>query len=271
MSAHPAERQFWTEADRGPRLAVQLVVFVLLLALLVGLYQGIPLALKRTRPPSVDIPVLRGVQEAIALDIMRRAGLHPQVVRREFHEEVPAGAVIATSPPAGRTVRTGRTVHLVLSAGSAFRQVPPLIGLTRPRAAARLAERGLRLQRVQEETSAAVPPGRVIRHTPPAGTRVQRGTGVTLVLSSGPERSGFGAVPSVRDSRVQYKEALVEVPVQGIGVQEVKVVVSDDDGERAVYRQFHAPGELVQVRVEGRGTVVVKVYLNGHLLEAKQL
>jgi serine/threonine-protein kinase len=68
--------------------------------------------------------------------------------------------------------------------------VPPVEGLTRADAAARLADQGLRLRGVANEGrySEKVPAGKVMRQSPDARTLVKRGSGVTVVLSLGPQR-----------------------------------------------------------------------------------
>ncbi|HWM93512.1 MAG TPA: PASTA domain-containing protein [Thermoanaerobaculia bacterium] len=68
--------------------------------------------------------------------------------------------------------------------------VPPVEGLARGEAAARLADQGLRLRGVENEGrySEKVPAGHVVRQSPDARTLVKRGSGVTVVLSNGPQR-----------------------------------------------------------------------------------
>lgn len=68
--------------------------------------------------------------------------------------------------------------------------VPVVEGLSRAEASARLADQGLRLRGVENEGrySEKVPAGHVVRQNPDARTLVKRGSGVTVVLSKGPQR-----------------------------------------------------------------------------------
>jgi beta-lactam-binding protein with PASTA domain len=68
--------------------------------------------------------------------------------------------------------------------------VPVVEGLSRGEASARLADQGLRLRGVENEGrySEKVPAGHVVRQNPDARTLVKRGSGVTVVLSKGPQR-----------------------------------------------------------------------------------
>jgi eukaryotic-like serine/threonine-protein kinase len=68
--------------------------------------------------------------------------------------------------------------------------VPPVEGLSQADAATRLADQGLRLRGVDNEGrySEKVPAGKILRQNPDARTLVKRGSGVTVVLSKGPQR-----------------------------------------------------------------------------------
>jgi serine/threonine-protein kinase len=68
--------------------------------------------------------------------------------------------------------------------------VPPVEGLTQADAATRLADQGLRLRGVENagRYSEKVPAGKVLVQNPDARTLVKRGSGVTVVLSMGPQR-----------------------------------------------------------------------------------
>lgn len=68
--------------------------------------------------------------------------------------------------------------------------VPPVEGLSQADAAARLADQGLRLRGIENEGrySEKVPAGKILRQNPDARTLVKRGSGVTVVLSRGPQR-----------------------------------------------------------------------------------
>lgn len=68
--------------------------------------------------------------------------------------------------------------------------VPSVEGLSRGEAGARLADQGLRLRGVEDEGrySEKVPAGHVVTQNPDASTLVKRGSGVSVVLSLGPQR-----------------------------------------------------------------------------------
>jgi eukaryotic-like serine/threonine-protein kinase len=94
--------------------------------------------------------------------------------------------VIAQDPGAGERVNEGSTVTLTVSGGPGTVSVPPVEGLGERRARARIADAGLVVDRVEQRADEEVREGRVVATSPPAGMIVQRGSEVTLFVSSGP-------------------------------------------------------------------------------------
>ncbi len=71
-----------------------------------------------------------------------------------------------------------------LHAGPETVELPNLVGMTKEKALAALAELGLEAS-VTEEPMQGIPAGLVARHSPPAGTELEAGSLVALVVSSG--------------------------------------------------------------------------------------
>jgi serine/threonine-protein kinase len=131
-------------------------------------------------PNWVDRPITQVRQEANELSLRLDEG-----DEREPSDEIEEGNVISTDPGAGAEVEEGSTVRVVVSDGPAQVEVPPLIGQTRDEAGRSLERVGLNLGNVTEENSGA-PEGTVIRTDPTAGTAVEEGDFVDIVLSLGP-------------------------------------------------------------------------------------
>ena len=101
--------------------------------------------------------------------------------------------------------------------------VPDVTGLSRQDATARLEALELRVD-VNEEPSPDVPRGTVIRTNPTAGSQLQRGTSVTLTVSSGREITD---VPDVTDmTAAEAERALADVGL--LLEQQVEEDTSDD-------------------------------------------
>jgi eukaryotic-like serine/threonine-protein kinase len=104
----------------------------------------------------------------------------------DFSEDVPEDSVIRTDPEAGTQVREGDRITVFVSTGEETVEVPTLVGQTRNEANITLTQADLRLGAVDDEFSDR-PEGTVIRSNPAAGTTVDTGSQVDIVLSRGPE------------------------------------------------------------------------------------
>jgi serine/threonine-protein kinase len=74
-----------------------------------------------------------------------------------------------------------------VSTGEPKAIVPDLVGMTQADAVAALTEAGLAVGDVTTQASASIDAGRVMAQDPPADTKVERGSVVDIVLSTGPE------------------------------------------------------------------------------------
>jgi eukaryotic-like serine/threonine-protein kinase len=144
------------------------------------------------RPHDVAVPAVVGQDVQTASAKLRDAGLRARVVRATSAK--PVDQVIAEDPSGGAQAAKGSTVTLTVSRGPGDVTVPPVDGLDEKQATSALAKAGLVVERTTTESDDAVPSGEAIRTSPGAGTPVAKGSGVTLVLSSGPQQV---AVPDV--------------------------------------------------------------------------
>ena len=108
-------------------------------------------------------------------------------------EVVPIGNVISWAVPddptlvAGSQVLPGRLVRVVSSIGPAPRTVPDLVGLTFADAQATVEPLALGVSEAERQFSDTVPIDTVISQTPLPGEQVERGTGIVVVVSKGPD------------------------------------------------------------------------------------
>ena len=94
--------------------------------------------------------------------------------------------VLAQDPAPDTEVPTGSGVDLVLSAGPAQVEVPEVRDLPEPDAVAALEAAGLVVTVTETRANDNIAPGDALRTEPEAGTLVDPGSGVTLILSAGP-------------------------------------------------------------------------------------
>jgi eukaryotic-like serine/threonine-protein kinase len=134
----------------------------------------------------VTVPEVRGAPEAAAKQALSRRGLRSDV-SRQTSPNVAAGTVIGQDPGPGVEVEEGATVQLVVSDGPGVARIPDVRGEGRNAARRALTRLGF-MVREREEASSEVGENRVVETTPAAGTELERGETVTLVVSSGAPR-----------------------------------------------------------------------------------
>ena len=108
-------------------------------------------------------------------------------------EVVPIGTVISWTVPddptlvAGSQVLPDRVVRVVSSTGPAPRTVPNLVGLTFTDAQVTVEPLALGVSEAERQFSDTVPVDTVISQSPPPGEQVEKGTGIVVVVSKGPD------------------------------------------------------------------------------------
>jgi len=190
-----------------------------------------------TRPANVTVPHVVGQDVASATAELHAAGLKASVDRVASSRAV--DQVLAQDPGAGGEAKDGSTVTLTVSSGPGQVAVPSVDGLGERKATATLTDAGLVVDRVVRQADDTVPEGHVIKTSPAAGTTIDRGTNVTLFVSSGPR---LVKVPNVVNLTKQAAQ-------QTLGDQGFQVVVTEEGSDTAdpgtVLRQDPAAGTAV--------------------------
>jgi serine/threonine-protein kinase len=177
----PSEAYVYPEEPLAPREPRDGRWWLWLLAVLVaGLGLAAVLLLPGTQ--KVGVPTVVGADQANAEAKLRQDGFRIDTVQKTA--EQPAGQVIGQDPTGGTKAKKGSTVTLTVSAGPQQVAVPQVVGLTVSSARGRLSKAGLQASE-REENSDTVAQGRVISVSPSEGQKVDKGSSVTLVVSSG--------------------------------------------------------------------------------------
>jgi beta-lactam-binding protein with PASTA domain/predicted Ser/Thr protein kinase len=158
----------------------------------------------------VTVPKVAGINESLAVDKLRAAGLVPQVAR-DFSNEVPKGTVIDQSPAAGEKVAPHSNVDMTVSKGKETVTVPSVIGKNRDDAISTLVNAGLDPRAFPVASTKAV--DTVTGQDPPAGKVIEKGSRVRINYSSGPAEID---VPSVIG--LQFDQASSALQAQGFAV-----------------------------------------------------
>ena len=122
--------------------------------------------------------------EAEAIEMLKSHGIIVNIVREE-NREVAAGTVFKQSVAAGTEIKAGTTVTLTVSKGFEV-TVPNVVGQAKGEAQKNLMSAGL-ASTVTYQSSTSVPKDHVISQSIKAGEKVNQGTTVNLVVSTGTE------------------------------------------------------------------------------------
>jgi len=133
-------------------------------------------------PEQVSVENVIGVPLDAAQDTLKNQGLKVKVERQE--SDAPTNQVIGTDPVAATTVDVGSTVTVTVSEGQT--EVPDVVGFGERRATKTLQGAGFAVDPVSDPT-ATEKAGKVVRQSPAAGTPLNSGDTVTIVVSAKPE------------------------------------------------------------------------------------
>jgi eukaryotic-like serine/threonine-protein kinase len=131
-------------------------------------------------PEQVTVPDVTGLTRDSAEARLRDEGL--EVALDEQESDEPEGDVISQSPAGGTRVSRGSTVTIVVSTGRPQVDVPDVVGMSDERATARLTGAGLTVTRQERTVTDPTQDGVVIEQRPGAGTQVDQGDQVVIVV-----------------------------------------------------------------------------------------
>lgn len=161
--------------------------------------------------PLVGLLDVRGYSALDAQRSLQAQGFAVTMVRK--YDISAKDNVIDQQPKAGTQVPQNSRVTLIVSNGAEPVTVPNFVGMSASKAQAVATRLGILLDSSQQASVAGAPPGTIASQDPAAGTRVQKGAGVTAVVSTGIQ-SGPAAAAGVTTLTVPvvvgkpYQEAI---------------------------------------------------------------
>jgi eukaryotic-like serine/threonine-protein kinase len=198
-------------------------------------------------PGTVRVPTVRGLPQAVAIETLEKRDLKATVDRRPS-ETIEKGIAIRTVPAAGEEVERGERVQLFVSSGPEQVEVPDVTGLSRDSAEDLLVKAGLEV--AVEEQESEEPEDDVISQNPAAGTEVDRGTTVTITVSTGIETV---SVPNVVG--LNRRDAIDQLRSVGLTATPREVDVTDAAQDGQTIDQRPAAG----IEIEKGKSVVIMV------------
>lgn len=220
-----------------------------------------------SKPKEIVMPELRRMSFSEAQSQLTKLGLKARVAARRPDENIPAEQIISASPGKGQKAYENSTVNLVVSTGTKFVVVPLVRGEPVDRAKAMLQSLNLEVvDEVDEIKDKEIKKGLIAATDPPSGTKVERGTQITLKMSGGEERKD----PEGANAKRYVYE--IEVTLTNLEDSvELKVDMQDARGNRTIHKQSHEPDETVPITAIGYGPeVIIKIYYDGELVKTER-
>lgn len=159
---------------------------------------------------TVTVPDVSGKDEADAQSELEDAGLTVGTPEYVYSEDYDEGEVISTSPSAGEEVAKESEVIMKVSKGTEKIKVPDVEGDKESDAKKTLKDAGLSITSTTYDYDDEVAKGRVVSQSISAGTRVDSGTGIELVISNGKKPDEKVKVPNLSGKTYQQAKALLE-------------------------------------------------------------
>jgi beta-lactam-binding protein with PASTA domain len=203
------------------------------------------------------VPDVTGLPLAQARQRLEAAGFQTEV--RRVASSRPRGIVADQEPLPGVTAVRGTTIRLSVSSGARPVVVPSVVGQTQGDAVAALTRLGLRP--VLRNVPSARPVGTVVAQNPPAEREVDRGSRITLNVSTGtgPATTTVAttttaptptATTSAGPVRVQRVVGLAQTPalrrLNVLGLRPTVTYVRSSQPANRVISQRPAPGTSLQ-------------------------
>jgi serine/threonine-protein kinase len=200
--------------DRTPGWLVALIVFLILavLGLVLWLFASNVLSSNNTGTTQVRVPDVTGFTETAAVNRLKEAGLHA-VPRTKISDRSP-GTVLSQDPTGGTSVKKGSDVTIVIAKAPKQVQVPDIVGQTVDEARSTLGS-DLSIGHVGQQESDQTE-GTILSQNPPAGSTVDKGTPIDVVVASPPPTPT--AVPVTDYTCEPLKHAQDELTKDGFNV-----------------------------------------------------
>ena len=158
---------------------------IFLALIVVGVISAFAVIALLLRQEEIRVPDLTGQDIVTVVEMVGQLGLQLKVDRREPSQTVPRDAVISQAPPPGTGIKKGRALRVVVSQGPSELLAPGLIGEQYRKAEILLRQGGPFFLDIARVWSDAIERDVVIAQDPPAGTPIEKGGRVSLLVSLG--------------------------------------------------------------------------------------
>jgi len=225
----------------------------------------------------VEVPSIINEHSNESSIIIREAGLEEGEITYEFSEQIPWGLVIRQDPEAGEEVSEGTEISYVVSKGPEveYLLMPNLIGLSREEAENTILSKGFSIGTVSERSNDEYESGIIYYQSYPAGTEIEVGTSIDIIVSTGSEEEPPEENDSTTDSglegQLDEKMIIIELPA---GREMISVIVErvTDDTRETVYSGNHTSEEdSISIPVTGSGLQKFEIFIDSEFIESREI
>lgn len=201
----------------------------------------------------IEVQDVSGKTQDEARDILEEAGFVVAVSSQfETSSEFDQDEVIRTTPKAGTKAKKGSEVTLIISSGEDKPEIPNLLGKTESNAGSILS--GMDINYTTEKVyNEKYPEGQVCYQSKKAGTRVERGSSITLQISKGKKPEEKATVPPLTGKTLSTAKSLISSA--GLITGDVTYEYSDDAPAGTVIGV--TPGEGSSVSLNTKVDIVI--------------
>ncbi len=164
----------------------------------------------------IKVPNVLGYDSDAAMNMLKDQNFTP-LRDYAFSDTVASGKVISQSPESGTAAKKGDTVKIVVSQGREAVEVPDVRNRSVEEATGMLSDKGLTVSGTTSEPSDTAAKGTVIGQSVDPGKFVDKGTGISLVVSSGSSKTYY------------YCKAVISAP-ESDSVVSADIVLTASDG-----------------------------------------
>ncbi len=164
----------------------------------------------------IKVPNVLGYDSDAAMNMLKDQNFTP-LRDYAFSDTVASGKVISQSPESGTAAKKGDTVKIVVSQGREAVEVPDVRNRSVEEATGMLSDKGLTVSGTTSEPSDTAAKGTVIGQSVDPGKFVDKGTGISLVVSSGISKTYY------------YCKAVISAP-ESDSVVSADIVLTASDG-----------------------------------------
>ena len=175
----------------------------------------------------ISVPSVIGDSEEEAKATLEAAGFDVET-RSDYSDSVEKGKVMIQTPEADTKGKEGDTVTITISLGTETIDVPNVTNKSQSAAQSTLENSGLSAGSISEEPSDTVKKGNVISSDPAAGTKVNKGAKVNLVISTGKATYSYSDEVDVMNSDTYDSNYVVLTDANGNKVKSWTITEATD-------------------------------------------